>query len=182
MLSPVFQISTSICHQIMIYRSIINYSILSTVSFISLAASYGILAHVFHQTHPIATLYRMYEYHNEQPFQYIAIIAIVFGIFGALWIKYFGRSQGWKRWSMMTVVMIATIVGSSPIGGILWHIHDMQHGFIPAGIVSKIVEGAIGGLIIGWLIVLLSMPLNLIGVVIGYISLHLLSKSPKNSR
>jgi H+/Cl- antiporter ClcA len=169
---------------LIIYRSIVNASILSAAAFISLSISYSILANGFHQTYPIATLYRMHNYHNGQPLQYIAIIAVVFGAFGALWIKYFGQSRGRRKWLTMTMVIVLTIVGSSPIGGILWHIHDMQHGFIPAGakIWGKLIDGIIGGLLIGWIIVLLSIPLNLIGVVSGYSLLHSLSKSSRNRK
>jgi hypothetical protein len=167
-----------------ISRSIVNFSILSTAAFSSLAVGYGILAHGFHQVYPIATLYRMHNYHNAQPLQYVAIIAVVFGVCGALWIKYFGQSRGQRKWLTMTMVIILTVIGSSPIGGILWHIHDMQQGFIPTGAKFwyKLIEGVTGGFLIGWIIVLLSLPLNAIGVVSGYSLLHWLSKLSKNTK
>jgi hypothetical protein len=158
----------------------INGFILSTIGFISLAISYIILNNWF--KHPIATLYRMYGYQNQYPFQYIGIVAVSFGAFGSLWIKYFGLSQGWRRGLTMTVAMLATIIVSSPMGGVLWHIHDMQAGFMPSNseIARKITSGIGEGLSTGWLIALLSFPFNLIGTTVGFGSLQWLSQRPSN--
>jgi peptidoglycan biosynthesis protein MviN/MurJ (putative lipid II flippase) len=74
------------------------------------------------------------------------------------------------------MAMLLTIVISSPFGGMLWQIHDMQHGFIPDNYLGKICQGISWGLAYGWLIVLLSIPMNLIGFTVGYIMLPLLAK------
>ena len=82
----------------------------------------------------------------------------------------------------MTVAMLLTIVISSPFGGMLWHIHDMQHGFVPDNYLDKISSGIIQGLQVGWLIGLLSMPINLVGFITGYLSLLYLSKLSKSHK
>jgi H+/Cl- antiporter ClcA len=157
-------------------RFLINSSILFAIGFVSLVASYRILEY-FLQAAPLYSLYRMYQYHIAFFWQYIAIISLFFGILGAVWIKYYGCSRGWKRWWSIALIIIATVLCSSPIGGLLWHIHDMQAGFVPPTYINKLVRGLLDGLFFGWLLVLISFPLNAIGVVVAYSSLHFLSKS-----
>ncbi|MEM9079105.1 MAG: hypothetical protein AAGC74_00245, partial [Verrucomicrobiota bacterium] len=40
-------------------------------------------------------LFRMFMYHETHPFQYIGIVAIVFGIIGAAWVRLFDVIEGW---------------------------------------------------------------------------------------
>lgn len=152
-----------------------NSSILFSVGFVSLVASYRTLEYLLH-TDPIASFYRMPQYHISFFWQYIAIIASVFGILGAVWIKYYGHSRGWQRWLSITLIIIATVLCSSPIGGMLWHFHDMQAGFVQENYISKLSDGLFEGLSSGWLLVIISFPLNVIGVIVAYISLHFLSQ------
>lgn len=82
----------------------------------------------------------------------------------------------------MSIALFCTILLSSPLGGVLWQIHDMHNGFIPNNdeIWRKINKGIAWGFMYSWLIVLLSIPLNLIGLVVGYASLNKLSKHTRN--
>jgi H+/Cl- antiporter ClcA len=157
-------------------RFLINSSILFAISFVSLVASYRILEYFLYAA-PFYSFYRMYQYHIAFFWQYIAILSLFFGILGAVWIKDYGLSRGWKRWSSIALVIIVTVLCSSPIGGVLWHIHDMQAGFVPPTYINKLVSGLLDGLFFGWLLVIISFPLNVIGVVVAYSSLHFLSKS-----
>jgi H+/Cl- antiporter ClcA len=157
-------------------RFLINSSILFAVGFVSLVTSYRTLEYFWHIA-PIASFYRMHQYHISFFWQYIAIIALVFGILGAAWIKYFGHIRGSQRWLSIALIVIATVICSSPIGGVLWHFHDMQAGFVPETYINKLSNGLFEGLSSGWLLVIISFPLNLIGVIVAYISLHFLSKS-----
>jgi hypothetical protein len=159
-----------------------NFLVLSIFLFGSLAGTTTVLRSVFKLDRPFTTLYRMYGYHNEHPFQYIAIVSVVFGIVGTCWIDRYSNNTGYLRWWTMTVAMLLTIVISSPFGGMLWHIHDMQHGFVPDNYLDKISSGIIQGLQVGWLIGLLSMPINLVGFITGYLSLLYLSKLSKSHK
>ncbi|AFY93353.1 hypothetical protein [Chamaesiphon minutus] len=154
----------------------INFLVLFTTLFSSLSAAFLVLKYIFNWHYPIATLYRMFAYHNQHPFQYIAIVSVAFGIVGLGWIDRYGSTTSIQQWREVAMVMLLTIVISSPFGGVLWQIHDMQHGFIPENYLGKILQGMSWGLQYGWLIVLLSTPMNLIGFTVGYIVLARLAK------
>jgi hypothetical protein len=158
------------------YRSR-NFLVLVVLLFGSLSGTAIIIGSVFKWYQPFGALYRMFEYHNEHPLQYIAIVSVVFGIVGANWVDRYGHTTGYWRWLTMTITMLLAIIIASPFGGMLWHIHDMQHGFVPENYLSKVLGGIIEGLEFGWLIALLSIPINLVGFAIGYLSLDRLSKS-----
>ena len=67
-------------------------------------------------------------------------------------------------------VITSTIFVASIPGGILWKIHDMQAGFSTTGsrFWSDLLWGAATGLQTGWLVIALSLPYNVFGVIIGY--------------
>jgi hypothetical protein len=153
-----------------------NFLVLFASLFSSLSATFLVLRYVFNWNYPIATLYRMFAYHNQHPFQYIAIVSVVFGIVGSYWIDRYCHTKGTVRWWTMTVAMLLTIVISSAFGGMLWQIHDMQYGFIPDNYLGKIFQGISWGLECGWLIALLSIPMNLVGFLVGYLTLDRLEK------
>jgi hypothetical protein len=157
-----------------------NFLLLFTSLFGSLAATFLVLKYVCHWNYPIATLYRMFAYHNQYPFQYFAIVAVVFGIVGSYWIDLYGHTKGYLRWWTMTLAMLLTIVIATPFGGMLWQIHDMQHGFIPENYQHKLMQGITWGLELGWVIAVLSVPMNLVGLTIGYIVLNRLAKLAKS--
>ena len=119
-------------------------------------------------------LFRMFMYHEAHPFQYIGIVAIVFGIIGSVWVRYFGATEEWKRWLSILLCIMLTILVSSVPGGILWKIHDMQAGYFTEGarFWSDLWWGAKEGLLVGWLVILIPIPYNLIGVLIGGLLLH----------
>ncbi|PSB55665.1 hypothetical protein [Chamaesiphon polymorphus] len=154
----------------------LNFVVLFASLFSSLSVTFLVLKYVFNWHYPIATLYRMFAYHNQYPFQYIAIVSVVFGIVGSHWVDRYDRTKGILRWQEIAIVMLLTIVISSPFGGMLWQIHDMQHGFMPQNYLGKIFQGISWGLAYGWLIALLSIPMNLVGLTVGYFSLDRLEK------
>ena len=119
-------------------------------------------------------LFRMFMYHEAHPFQYIGIVAIVFGIIGAGWVRFFGGTEGWKRWTSILLCMVLTIIAASVPGGILWKIHDMQAGYFTEGarFWRDLWWGAKEGLLVGWFVILISIPYNLIGLLIGGLLLH----------
>ena len=119
-------------------------------------------------------LFRMFMYHEAHPFQYIGIVAIVFGIVGSGWVRYFGATEGLKRWLSILLCILLTIFVSSVPGGILWKIHDMQAGYFTEGarFWGDLWWGAKEGLLVGWLVMLISIPYNFIGILIGGLLLH----------
>jgi hypothetical protein len=51
----------------------------------------------------------------------------------------------------------------------LWFYHDMQAGYFPANWTNRMVSNGISmGLSTGWLIIMLSIPYNILGLVAAY--------------
>lgn len=119
-------------------------------------------------------LFRMHMYHDEHPLQYIAVVSIAFGIVGTFWLRLFGHTTGWMRWTSMFAAIVVTIIVASVPGGVLWKIHDMQAGYFPPGsrFWDDLLWGAKEGLMVGWLVVVTSFPYNLLGLVVGLLVLH----------
>lgn len=117
-----------------------------------------------------AALPRMFMYHEAHPFSYIAVICFVYAVFAtraALWLK---RRNHRRQNLLIGLVILATIIGASIPGGILWAVHDMAAGHFLTGtrLVNYLGLGAWRGLQVGWLIILLSVPYNLFGLIIAY--------------
>lgn len=125
----------------------------------------------------MGALPRMRLYQLRYPFQYLAIVSIIFGIVGSLWIRFHGAASRDRRLYTMAAAFSIVVLISGPIGGILWHYHDMLQGYIPKDYViwRKARWGIEWGLLYGWLLVLTAFPLNLFALFVGYISLNLLS-------
>ncbi len=119
-------------------------------------------------------LFRMFMYHEAHPFQYIAIVAVGFGFFGSLWLRFFGSAVGIRRWGSILAAIGITILASSIPGGVLWVIHDMQAGYFTTGarFWGDIWWGATEGLKLGWLVIAVSVPYNLLGLALGVMCLH----------
>lgn len=119
-------------------------------------------------------LFRMFMYHEQNPFQYIALVAIVFGFTGVLWVRFFGRLSGWRRWGTIIATLWMTVVFASIPGGVLWAIYDMQAGFVPKWPLfgNKLWWGLRDGFFLGWLVILLSFPYNVAGTLLGAFVLH----------
>lgn len=139
-----------------------------------LFASLGFLTITSLFDHTFGGLYRMYMYHEQHPFQYIAVVSITFGVFSIAWLQVCRHMTGWGRWISILVTILLTILVASVPGGILWKIHDMQAGWFPEGekFWKDILWGAKEGLRFGWLIVLMSTPYNILGLVTGMFFLH----------
>jgi len=43
------------------------------------------------------SLFRMFAYHEEHSFQYIALIAITYSFFASIWATFRSYSSGWRR-------------------------------------------------------------------------------------
>lgn len=113
--------------------------------------------------------YRMLEYHDQHPLPYIALCCFVFGVLAARYAPAIARRAFGGRVGGTALLLAATVLLSSPFGGMLWYLHDMQAGYFPANWPTVLLlDGARDGLLIGWLIVLLSVPYNVLGAVLGY--------------
>lgn len=115
------------------------------------------------------TLYRMFLYHWEYPYQYIASVSIVYGLLATPLSIRFRRNQN-MSFLIYSLGVALVILVASPIGGMLWVIHDMQAGYFTEGARFRddLMWGALEGLRSGWLVILLSMPYNIFGLIAGY--------------
>lgn len=118
-------------------------------------------------------LYRMFMYHTAFPFQYIGLVSIVFGLVGALWVKYFGKTRGFIRYFTILITLLLTVILSTPAGGVLWKLHDMQLGFFSEGqrFWKDLWWGVTQSVFVSPIIARHSFPFNLIGIIYGFISL-----------
>lgn len=130
------------------------------------------------------SLFRMYRYHEQHPYQYILLIALIYGCLATAWAYYKGRVQkGWERAASIVSVMLLTVLLSSAPGGMLWVLHDVQAGFFPGMRLfwRALRWGAIAGLQLGWLIFLLSIPYNIICLACGYWLTNYIEKRSRRS-
>ncbi|WP_046759048.1 hypothetical protein [Kordia jejudonensis] len=132
-------------------------------SFVLASALYYALWLIVPNHRVFGTLYRMFLYHFAFPLQYIVIPCFFYGIFATLLTKSFRKATTVKRIWLTIAICLLTIIVSSPFGGMLWNFHDMQAGFFPENWVSVMIQkGFSWGMEIGWFIILLSIPYNII--------------------
>lgn len=139
-------------------------------SFLFGAAGYFILWLIMPEGWVFGALYRMFCYHWEHPLQYIALMSLIYSTVATFVILLPDDPVG--KWPCVTIplIMLASIALASPVGGVLWAIHDMQAGYFPDGIRfwNALIWGALEGISSGWLIILTSVPYNILGVIVGY--------------
>ena len=114
-------------------------------------------------------LYRMFLYHWNFPMQYIAIPCFFYGILASFLTNKFHNGKTITRLLLTILIIVLTVLLSSPFGGMLWHFHDMKAGYFPENWVFKMIsEGFSWGLETGWLIIALSIPYNIIGSIVCF--------------
>ena len=105
---------------------------------------------------------RMFLYHFQHPFQYIALFCACYTLLVAPVISRWPRLEGWARWAAMLGVLLLCLPLASVAGGVLWKIHDMQAGYFPEGarFWTDLQWGAFTGLQLGWWVLAMSVPFN----------------------
>ncbi len=127
---------------------------------------------VMHSISPyvFAGLFRMFMYHESHPLQYIAIVAITYAVIATVCVLRLPKLTRWRQRAAIVAIMLLSVIMASVPGGILWKIHDMQAGFFTTGerFWSDLFWGASTGLSVGWMVIALSIPYNVIGLIVGY--------------
>lgn len=153
------------------YRTFRGCFALFIICFLAASLGYLIMKFVLGWDHVFGALIRMFLYHEEHAFQYIALMSGMFSLVSmtALYFTRFNQTRA-KLFLIYLGCVITTIVLASPIGGIMWTIHDMQAGYFleEYRFYSALWDGAYVGLCLGWLIILGSMPYNLLGILVGW--------------
>lgn len=112
----------------------------------------------------------MFLYHSAFPLQYIVIPCFFYGILATLFTKSFKNKKIVGQILLTILIIILTILISSPFGGMLWHFHDMKAGYFPEKWISKMItRGFTWGLETGWYIILLSIPYNIFGSILCFL-------------
>ena len=111
----------------------------------------------------------MFDYHEQHPMQYIGVVAVCYALVAALWTMCMKRQRrGVLRILEVLAVILVALVIACPLGGMLWHFHDMLAGFFPDFWLRKLLGGIVDGLMVGPRLIFCSFPYNLIGLIVGY--------------
>jgi hypothetical protein len=145
---------------------------LASTCFLLAGAAYFLMSALF--GHAFGGLFRMFMYHEGHPLQYVAVVSVVFGVVGSIWLRIFGHTAGLKGWISIFAAIGLTIAVASVPGGILWKIHDMQAGYFPQGarFWYDLLWGAKEGMMVGWLVIVASVTYTFVGLAVGVLVLH----------
>lgn len=144
--------------------------------------SYWLLHSILGESRVFGGLFRMFAYHHHHPAQYIAVVAFFYALLAALWgVR--SRAVGW-RWHLgLLGVLVATLFLSSAVSGVLYFYHDMQAGYFPPWErrIGVFASGVVTGVTLGWLIVLLSFPFNVLSTLLAYAATCYLLQRGRNA-
>lgn len=132
--------------------------------------SFGLAALIYHAMALLTkgpfifgVLPRMFLYHWIYPNHHIALVCLIYALLAAAFAPRIARRPSLAIWIVLVTPLLA-----SPLGGMLWHLHDMLEGYFPTSWLKKLLlDGALEGAGLGWLIVLLSFPYNVICALLG---------------
>lgn len=147
------------------------FAFLGGSAFILASIGYFLLWMIMPDGWVFGAVYRMFLYHWQHPLPYIAVMALCFAIVGTTVIIFPG--DPFRRWPRLTtlLIIVLSIVVASPAGGALWMIHHMQESDYTRAdqFWENIRWGAKEGILTGWLVILLSFPYNILGLVLGHL-------------
>lgn len=139
-------------------------------SYVAAISGYNILKAYQPEDRVFGSLFRMFTYHSQFPDEYIMIVCAVFALVATFMLHYYSRQSTSGRIAITAGAIFITILLSSPLGGMLWHYHDILAGWWPGDYAWKklFIKGPVEGLMAGWLVILLSFPYSYLGAVVGY--------------
>ena len=146
------------------------YALFAVSAFVLGSLGYKMVQSLTPNDHVFGGLHRMFFYHESHPIQYIAIVAFTYALVATGCALRCPHLYGWRQSGAIVAIILLTILVASVPGGVLWKIHDMQAGFFPKGFRfwGDLLWGASAGLQVGWLVIALSMPYNIVGLIAGY--------------
>ncbi len=114
---------------------------------------------------------RMFCYHIEYFYLYLAIISVLYSIFLYLWLLYHPHSR--KLYILFSILGPILLISAASLPcGMLYQLHDMLAGFYPQNIAGKLWGDPLNYLVVGWMVVLLSVPLNILAAIGFYTVNH----------
>ncbi|MCL2144047.1 MAG: hypothetical protein FWH43_00915 [Endomicrobia bacterium] len=158
-------------------ENFIKFAVAMIISFVFAVACYDIL--LFFGITPFASFYKKYTYHHVHPYQFIFIMCFVFSVLAVLFSEKFKKLSLPKQILLTFLIIALTTIISSPLGGMLWHLHDMLAGHFPKKWLWKLIRyGFREGIQLGWIIILMSAPYNIIGAASGFFIIKTISNIP----
>ena len=138
------------------------------VCFCGLASLYWLVSLLINES-AFAGMPRMFVYHEQHPVQYIGVVAVCYAAVASFWTVWMKRKRSgvWRILEVLAVILAALVL-ACPLGGMLWHFHDMLAGFFPHFWQRKLFGGFVDGLMVGPILVLCSFPYNVVGLIVGY--------------
>jgi hypothetical protein len=129
------------------------------------------------------SFFRMHSYHHENPIEFIVIPCFVFGLIATFFSNNFESKTKFKRILITLTIVITTIILSLPLGGFLYFYYDMKAGFFPNNWIEIIIsKGFSQAFSVGWFIILVSFPYNILGIAATYIILKVNPKTAYNRK
>lgn len=150
-------------------RYLRNFCIFFLCSFVVTATVYQCMALLYAEdVRPIilGMSFRMFLYHGDHPFLYIAVVCLCYALLATFFAARIARGDGRATMWAWGVVLLSPIL-ASPLGGMLWHYHDMMANRIPSYAIAKLLSGIGEGYSQGWFIILLGFPYNAICAWLG---------------
>ena len=156
------------------HKTILLFIYFTASAFSLTSIVYLMLSSLMPDGHIFGVLYRMFLYHHSYPLQYIAVYSLTYAIVATVVCLIWPKLIGWRRSVTILSIILFTVFAASVPGGILWKIHDMQAGYFPEGsrFWNDLLWGASSGLEIGWFIILISVPYNIICLALLYFVTH----------
>lgn len=152
---------------------LIAFGMAFVVCFVLAMAGYGLLT-LLPRCCPgeaaFGSLPRMFTYHTQHFPSFIALAALCYALVVSIWVRFVRPwivGRGWQCFSAFLVIVISLIL-IAPLAGMLWECYDMAAGFVPSFWFSKLMEGAVWGLSTGWIVLVLSIPFNICGLILGF--------------
>ena len=159
-----------------ILRLIFSATVFFLCSFSITSALYAFLLQSYGESRKVfGGLFRMLVYHDRHPYMYICIVCICYAVAAACLLPKISQ-QGKSKWLWILFVVLISPILASPIGGALWHYHDMTAGFFPPSALDKLASGIPHGLLSGWAIILTSYPYNMVCVIFGIVGTSFMAK------
>jgi len=137
-------------------------------SFTIAVTMYYVLKVGFTDNRVFGSWFRMMQYHTDNPISFITFPVFFYGIIANYFADNFAKKSRKGQLYLTLIIVILTILVSSPFGGMLWHYYDMKAGWFPKNWDDKLFGGFSEGLRTGWLIILLSFPYNIFGIAVAY--------------
>ncbi|RYD19234.1 MAG: hypothetical protein EOP88_19770 [Verrucomicrobiaceae bacterium] len=147
------------------------FAFLAGSAFLLAICGYFSLWLVIPEDSDIGAMYDLFKYHWSHPFHQIGLVSLCYALVATpVILSPADPVRRWPKSSTLFIVVLSLII-ATPGGGVLWVLHDMRAGHVPEGqaVWDHIGWGIGYAVSISWLVILVSVPYNLFGLVLGHL-------------